>query len=218
MVAVVVPHRPPALADALVEFGGRVEFEQTIAKQTPRDSFVGHSQPVDATTAIAILAEPVSDESGVLRGRTVGPLTWLVLSRRADLAARILERERKLTKSDRFLLYFAAMFGDWDLAIKALPYADEVDAGDRAGVTPLLLAVDDGHVQAVKALVAAGANVNARSDRDWPPFWETPPLMWFAGHPPSEPRLVGGYTPLKIAREREREEIARLLLEAGAKE
>lgn len=42
--------------------------------------------------------------------------------------------------------------------------------------------------------------------------------MWFIGHPPTKPRLVGGYTPLKIARERGRDEIVRILLQAGARE
>jgi ankyrin repeat protein len=70
----------------------------------------------------------------------------------------------------------------------------------------------------VKALVAAGADVNARSDRSWPPLWETSPLMWFAGHGPSQPRLVGGYTPLRIAKERGRQDVVNLLVAAGAKE
>ena len=34
MIAMVVPHKPPALADALVEFGGRVDFEYTIVKSS----------------------------------------------------------------------------------------------------------------------------------------------------------------------------------------
>ena len=219
MIAVGVPQKSPALADALVEFGGRVEFEYTVVK-LPRDKPAAvYPLPASTTTAIALLTEPpVLDESGLLRGRTIGPLTWLVLHRRGDLAARMLERERKLAAPDLFLLYFAAMFGEWDLVMKALPYAREVDAADRAGVTPLLLAADDGRIDAVKALVAAGANVNARSDRDWPPLWETRPSMWFTGHRSSKPRLVGGYTPLKVAKQRGREEIASVLVQAGAKE
>ena len=219
MIAVVVPQKASALADALVEFGGRVEFDYTIAKP-PRDKPArAYMLPASNTMALAILAEPpIRDETGVLRGRTIGPLTWFVLYRRADLAVRILERERKLAASDRFLLYFAAMVGEWDLVMKVLPYVREVDAADRAGVTPLLLAADDGRVDALKALIAAGADVNARSDRSWPPFWEAPLPMRFMGHPPTKPRLVGGYTPLKIARERGRDEIADLLVQAGAKE
>lgn len=219
MIAVGVPQKTPALADALLEFGGRVEFEYTVIK-LPRDKPpAAYPLPASTTMALAILAEPpVRDDSGLLRGRTVGPLTWLVLHRRGDLAARILERERKLAATDRFLLYFAAVLGEWDLVMKALPYAPEIDAADRAGITPLLLATDDGRVDVVNALVGAGANVNARTDRDWPPLWETTPSMWFMGHGPPKPRLVGGYTPLKVAKQRGREDIASILVQAGAKE
>jgi len=218
MIAVVTPGRPPAVADALTEFGGKVEFEYTIPRPS-RDKPTAYALPVGATTAMAILAQPpIRDESGVLRGRTIGPLTWLALYRRGDLAAHIVERERKLAASDRYLLYFASMLGDWDLVIRALPYAPDVDASDRAGVTPLLIAADDGRVDAVKALIAAGADVNVRSDRSWPPLWEMSPSMWFAGHGPSQPRLVGGYTPLKVAKERGRQEVVSVLSSAGAKE
>ena len=219
MMAVAVPQKPAEIADALLEFGGRIEFEYTIANASPDKPAGVYALPASTTTMIAILGEPpIRDENGLLRGRTVGPLTWLVLYRRADLAARILERERKLAASDRFLLYFAAIPGDWDLVMNVLAYTREADVADRAGVTPLLLAADDGRVDAVKALIAAGADVNARSDRDWPPLWETPPAMWFMGHGPSKPRLVGGYTPLTIAKQRGRDEIVGILLRAGARE
>jgi len=202
-----------------VEFGGKVQFDYTITAPARDKPAAAHSLPASTTTASAILAEPpIRDDSGVLRGCTIGPLSWLVLYRRADLAARILERERKLAASDRFLVYFAAMLREWNVVMHALPYAREVDAADRAGVTPLLLAADDGRIEAVKALVAAGANVNARSDRDWPPLWEMPPSTWFMGHSPSKPRLVGGYTPLSVAKQRGHEEIASILVKAGAKQ
>lgn len=219
MLAVGVPQKPPAIADALVDFGARVEFEHTIAKASPDERPKAYALPASPATALAALGEPIiTDYSGVLRGRTVGPLTWLVLHRRADLASRILARDRKLPASDRYLLYFAAGLGQWDLVLQALPYVRDVDAGDRAGVTPLLIAADDGHTEAVKALIAAGADVNVRSDKDWPPIWETPPSMLFMGHSPSKPRLVGGYTPLKAAKERKREEVVRILVQTRAKE
>ena len=102
--------------------------------------------------------------------------------------------------------------------MNALAYTREADIADRADVTPLMLAVDDGRVDAVKALIAAGANVNARSALDWPPLGETPPAMWFMGHPPSKPRLVGGYTPLRIAKQRGQDEIVGIVLRAGGKD
>jgi ankyrin repeat protein len=216
MLAVAVPQKPREIADAIVDSGGRVEFDYTIPKASPEAPAKAYALPAPAT---AILEMPiVVDPSGVLKGRTVGPLTWLVLHRRADLASRILARDRRLPGADRYVLYFAAMLGEWNFVLDALKYTREVDAGDRAGVTPLLIAADDGRADAVKALIAAGADVNARSDRDWPPLWETPPSMLFMGHGPSKPRLVGGYTPLKIAKERNREEVVRILQQARAKD
>lgn len=215
----ILARKPPALADAIVDFGGRVDFEYTIVKASADDVPKPYgASPGGGVPRAALDAPPISDLSGVLKGRTIGPLTWLVLYRRADLAARILARDRKLPAADRYLLYFAGMLGDWNLVLEALPYTREVDAGDRAGVTPLLIASEDGRADAAQALIAAGANVNARSDRDWPPLWEAPLPMLFMGHSPSKPRLVGGYTPLRIARERGRDEVVRLLVAAGAKE
>lgn len=201
MLAVATPQKPREVADAILDAGGRVQFEYTIVKTSPEEA-----QPV------------VADYTGVLKGRTVGPLTWLVLYRRADLAGRTLAREKKVIAADRYVLYFAGLLAEWPLVLDALKYVRDVDAGDRAGVTPLMMAAEDGRADAVRALIAAGADVNARSDRDWPPLWETPPAMLFMGHGPSKPRLVGGYTPLKIAKERNRAEVVRILEQAGAKE
>jgi ankyrin repeat domain-containing protein 17 len=132
------------------------------------------------------------------------------------------ERDRKITAADRHLLYFAAFAGYWDLLISALPHTKEVVAANRADVTPLMLAADAGHVEAVRALLAAGAKVNARSARRWPPLLEHNPLDDFpaalAGHSPAKPRLVGGYTALRAANEKGHTEVVHLLVAAGGKE
>jgi hypothetical protein len=42
--------------------------------------------------------------------------------------------------------------------------------------------------------------------------------MLTMGHGPSQPRLVGGTTALKAARGRQREDVVKVLLEAGARD
>lgn len=130
----------------------------------------------------------------------------------------MLARDRKVVPEDRFLPYFAGRLGEWDVVMQALAHTREVNVSDRAGVTPLMLAAEDGRVDAVKALIAGGAKLNAKSASDWPPLLETPPAMLFMGHGPTKPRLVGGYTALKAARDRHREEVVKVLLEAGARD
>jgi hypothetical protein len=74
----------------------------------------------------------------------------------------------------------------------------------------------------IRALLELGADPNRRF-REYTPLMmavaapQTPPAMWFMGHPPSKPRLVGGYTPLKIVKQRGRDEIASIVLQAGAR-
>jgi len=123
-----------------------------------------------------------------------------------------------VTTADRQLLYFAAAAGQWDLVLGALPYTREVNVADRADVTPLMFAADDGRLDAVRALLAAGANVNARSVRSWPPFSDMNLGAAIAGHSPSPPRLAGGLTALGAARKKGHAEIARILAEAGSRE
>jgi len=87
-----------------------------------------------------------------------------------------------------------------------------------------MMAAQDGHADAVRALLAARARVNVRSARDWPPLAERNLREEFgaalAGHSHSQPkpRLVGGYTALRAAKERGHAETARILAEAGGRE
>jgi hypothetical protein len=214
-----VPQKPRGVADVLVEFGGRVEYDDTIAKPSPGKQPYASTLPATSTASIAMLSEPLVDTNqGLTVGKKVGPLTWLALHGRGDLAARILARDRKLAPSDRFLPYFAGRVREWELALEAIGVMRDVDASDRAGVTPLMLAADAGRADVVKVLLAKGANVNARSASDWPPIWETSPLMLFGGHSPSKPPLVGGYTALKAARERRHDDVAAILVQAGGRD
>jgi ankyrin repeat protein len=149
---------------------------------------------------------------------SVGPLTWAAQYGRPDVALRLIKRDRQITRADRHLLYFAAAAGQWDLLMGSLPYTREVNVSNRADVTPLMLAADAGQASAVPALLAAGANVNARSVRSWPPLLETNLGAALAGHSPSPPKLAGGYTALRAAREKGHADIARMLEAAGGRE
>ena len=236
MLAVALQGKPVAMTDALIGHGARIEFQETIAKpsaETPLVERAGTPHPsalpqgergrsaLDRDESLA-LAEIAGNGQGELTGMRVGPLTWAVLCRRPDIALQLLERDRKITSADRDLLYFGALAGYWELVIGALAYTKEVDAANRADVTPLMLAADAGHVDAVRALLAAGAKVNARSAKHWPPLLEQKPLEDFpaalAGHSPAKPRLVGGYTALRAAQEKGHTEVAHLLVAAGGKE
>ena len=99
-----------------------------------------------------------------------------------------------------------------------LQHSREVNASDRADVTALMFVARAGHVAAVRALLAAGARVNTRSDREWPPLLERHLSFYVGGHSPSRPPLVGGYTALRAAQEGGHTEVARLLVEAGGRD
>lgn len=212
MLAMAMYGRPPEMADALWAAGGRIEYEATIVRGDPDISPVG-SVPLAALTAREIPSREIA-----LIGMSVGPLTWALQHRRPDIALRELERERRMTPADRHLLFFAAAAGHWALVLGALPYSREVDASNRADVTPLMMAASDGRADAVAALLAAGANVNARSVQSWPPLSDTNLAAAIAGHSPAPPRLAGGYTALRAARENGHADIVRMLRAAGARD
>ncbi len=219
MLAIALP-TPHALSDLLVDAGGRVEYRNTIQKQGQNELPVpGHPVKPGASAASRFTSEPlVHNNQGLFTGMTVGPLTWTLFHRRPDAALRLLARDRKVTQDDRFLLYFAGRLGAWDVVLRVLALSNEVNVSDRAGVTSLMFAAEDGRVDAVKALIASGAKLDAKSVNGWPPLLETPPAMLIMGHGPSQPRLVGGTTALKAARGRQREDVVKVLLEAGARD
>jgi len=59
--------------------------------------------------------------------------------------------------------------GPWDVLMAAINLQADPNAADRADVTPLHFAADAGRDDAVRRLLAAGARINARSTRNWPP-------------------------------------------------
>lgn len=215
MLAIALPNKPPEMADALLRAGGRIEIEATIVRYDPKDPSMA-PRLQGSGDSIASRNLPSADIS--LIGMSVGPLTWAAGRGRPDIALRLLARDKKVARADRHFLYFAAAADQWDLLLGALPYTREVNASNRADVTPLMLAADAGHAEAVRALLSAGATVNARSVRSWPPLSDTNLGAALAGHSPSPPKLAGGYTALRAARERGNAEVVRILTEAGGRE
>jgi ankyrin len=124
-------------------------------------------------------------------------------------------------EADRNLVYFAADAGEWNLVLQALQRKAPANVENRAGVTPLMLAADAGRVDVVRELIAARADVNARSARIWPPLLERRLReeigAAIAGHSRGPPRLVGGYTALQIATERGHSQVVGVLRQAGAR-
>jgi ankyrin repeat protein len=216
MLAVDMPELPQSTALAVAESGGGIQFDATIP--APRENDPPAFVLPRAGSAVTIeQVAMLSNMQGIHTGMNVGPLSWAVLHGRPDIARLLLERDRRVSPADRNLLYFAAMTGAWDVVVAAAPLSREVNAANRAGVTPLMLAANAGRSDAVRALLAARAEVNARSAASWPPFFERSFAAAFAGHSPSPPPLVGGYTALRAANEQKHTEVARLLLEAGAR-
>jgi ankyrin repeat protein len=207
--------RGGGFVDVVFDAGGRVEFAQTIPADTPQ------------SVAMAAPGRPYAplyfNDRGVNTGMSIGPVTWTVLfGQRPDLAVRMVQRDRRIDPADRHVLYFAGYLGQWDVVLAALAYKPDVNAGDRAGVMPLMLAAQDGRADVVRALLAAGAKVNARSAGSWPPLFERNLKEELgaavAGHSPGPPRLVGGYTALRAAKERGHAEAVRVLQAAGGRE
>jgi len=203
----------------LLAAGARVEFDEAIPKQRPERP----PMPLGAGAAVAAVQGPVEfNDQGVHSGMRVGPLGWAVLHGAGDVALRLLERDRRVDAADRNLLYFATALEQWDLVNAALAYTKEVNAADRAEVTPLMMAAQAGRADVVQALLAAGARVNARSERTWPPLLERNFKeeigAAIAGHSRPPPRLTGGYTALGAARERGHAEVVRILAAAGGRE
>ncbi len=89
-------------------------------------------------------------------------------------------------------LHIAARAGQLEEIERRLAAGDEIDAGNRIGYTPLMEAAREGHAEVVAHLLAAGADPTHRGNA-----------------------LGMGMSALHLAADRDRAEIARLLLSAG---
>ncbi|HEX6296351.1 MAG TPA: ankyrin repeat domain-containing protein, partial [Burkholderiales bacterium] len=186
----------PEFIDALLQAGARIDFD------APAPSGGSMRWPFNA----------LRNNENELAGMRIGPFGWALLQGKPQLAVRLLQRDRRLEAADRNLAYFAAAAEAWELLLAVLPYTNNVNAANRAGVTALMLAADAGRADVVRALLAAGADVNARSVDSWPPLTE------IGLYTRSMPKLGGGNTALRAAKRRGHADVARLLVEAGGSE
>jgi ankyrin repeat protein len=100
-----------------------------------------------------------------------------------------------------------------------------VDQIDQQGIWPLFLAAQNGHAEAVRALLDGGADANkATADNGWTP------LIWAAenghaavvrmlldgGADANKARTDAGWTPLLMAAQTGHAEVVRMLLDGGA--
>lgn len=102
-------------------------------------------------------------------GRGVTPLMRAAASGSAELVRLLLDRGSRVNDltgyRERTALMLAAERGEVEIVALLLEHGAFVNARDRDGWTPLLLAVDGGHRPAVERLLAAGAEVNVRLAR-----------------------------------------------------
>src|SRR5579862_5408423 len=122
--------------------------------------------------------------------------------------------------NDRF---YDAIRNDNTVELQKLIHSSGANAKDRRGTTPLMYAAATGSLEAMKMLVDAGAEVNAKNDFD------ITALMWCATDEPKvrlllakgadpDARAKQGRTPLLIAADTEGTAgIVKLLFEKGAK-
>lgn len=127
--AVVSRDKPPELASALFDAGGRVEVNYTVSS-TPSAVI----DPNSADELASAVRQPIVDDSGILEGMTIGPATWLTLYGRPGIALKTVQREGRIDSADRDLLYFAGASKNWDLVRQVLPFVRSPDAGNRAGL------------------------------------------------------------------------------------
>jgi ankyrin repeat protein len=129
----------------------------------------------------------------------------------------------KLFKSKEEKLFKAVRNGNLGAVEKLLGKGTDASARDKAGWTPLHLAAYSGHREIADLLIANGADVNAKID-----VIECTPLHLCAkqGHKDMAELLIAkgadvnagddsGWTPLRYAVRKGRQEVADLLNERG---
>jgi ankyrin repeat protein len=146
-----------------------------------------------------------------------------------DTAQALIEAGADVNATDaigRPVLHLAAGSGKRDLVRLLLEAGVNPDAKDKEGHTALAEAISKDKPEAIQVLLEAGASANAKGDYEQPCLAlavgkrsmkeETIKLLIEAGANVNTKGILG--TPLKIAIENDRPEIAKILRDAGAKE
>lgn len=140
------------------------------------------------------------------------PLARAIQYKRNDIIdfmySSVSEKIFKTNKKDfrgRTQLYFAAACGNLSEVLR-LKSNDNIDEPDIEGKTPLYVAAEQGHLEVVRALVEAGARIDAGAK---PGPLEIPPGVDVDEH-------GGGKTALWIAAARGHHEVVEMLVSEGA--
>lgn len=92
------------------------------------------------------------------------PLQWSAINGQNSAADELLRRGADINNKDKFgrtALHYAAFYGSAETAATLLriPLCN-VDMRDKHGSTPLILAAEGGHVDAIQSLLGCGAGIN----------------------------------------------------------
>ncbi len=130
------------------------------------------------------------------------------------------------TEDPGVALLSAAERGRCKTVVELLDSGTNVDTRRKGeGSTPLIVACAKGHTEVVKALLAKGADVNARNVNGWTALMaasandhlEEVALLLDRGAEVNS-RHAYGHTALKLARQKNHTKIVNLLLRRGAKQ
>jgi len=118
-----------------------------------------------AKTAKLLLAQPGIDVN-LLNNAGESPLMMAALKGDMSAAQLLLERGAKVNQPGWSALHYASTGPDAALVKLLLDRGAELNAGSPNGTTPLMMAAQYGSEDSVSLLLARGADVNRRNEKD----------------------------------------------------